>query len=247
MDFFADYHMHTKYSDGRATLKDMVQSAKAKGLKEIAITDHGPKNIGVGVRSAAEYLQIKNATEQASKEIGMQVLCGAEADIISENGDIDVPTKIAAQLDILLVGLHPYVLPKNLPDAYNFVLMNGFSKLIPGARKKVINTNTKTLAEAMYKHDIDIITHPNLGMPIDIKEVAKACAATNTAYEINTGHHFQTVVDVTLAAKEGVNFVVNSDAHFVESIGELSFGAEILAQAKIPAERVINAVKNQNF
>ena len=92
---YGDYHMHSQYSDGRATIAEMVQAAKEAGLKEIAITDHGPRNIGAGVQSARKYLEIKEEVLKLNKEqTDFKILVGAEADVISCEGDIDVPEEI---------------------------------------------------------------------------------------------------------------------------------------------------------
>lgn len=242
MRLFADYHLHSKHSDGRATIEEMAQAARQQGLAEIAITDHGPNNIGTGVKNAEQYLRIKEETRRLSRDLGdLKVLCGAEADIIDLEGGIDVPRDIYQQLDLLLVGLHPFVLPANLSTAWNYVFKNIIYKSLGKSSGELVNTNTKTLVEAMHKHDVDIITHPGLGMPLNLEEIARACVATDTAFEINVGHLFQTVEEIKMVAREGVNFVVNSDAHFTASVGKLEGGLALLQQAGVAAEQVINA------
>lgn len=242
VEIYADYHMHSRYSDGRATILEMAQAAKAQGLEKIAITDHGPRNLGTGVKSAEQFLKIKEETRQVAEQLGgLEVLCGAEANIIDLEGGIDVPEEVCQELDLLLVGLHPYVLPEDMATAWEYVAKNCLQKHVPSLREKVKNTNTKTLVEAMYKHEVAIITHPGLEMPLNIDEVARACAATDTAYEINVGHDYQEVVEIAEVARQGVKFVVNSDAHFPESVGKLEKGLNLLEQAKVPPEQVLNA------
>lgn len=221
---------------------EMAQAAKKQGLEKIAITDHGPRNIGVGVKNAQEFLKIKEETRKVAEQVGdIEVLCGAEANIIDLNGGIDIPKEIYRELDLLLVGLHPYVLPQDWATAWEFVAQNSLQNHISSLREKVKNTNTKTLIEAIYKHDVAIVTHPGLQMPIDIDEVARACAATNTAYEINVGHDYQEVVEIAQVARHGTKLVVNSDAHFPDSVGKLDKGQALLEQAQVALEQVINA------
>ncbi|MBC7326036.1 MAG: PHP domain-containing protein, partial [Moorella sp. (in: Bacteria)] len=57
--FRADYHVHTRSSDGRASAEAMVAAARRAGLEEVALTDHGPRNIGVGVNAAGVILRLK--------------------------------------------------------------------------------------------------------------------------------------------------------------------------------------------
>ena len=66
MQFKADMHMHTQYSDGRGTMKEMMAAGLNKGLDKIAITEHGPNNIGVGIKSAEQLLDIKKEALELS-------------------------------------------------------------------------------------------------------------------------------------------------------------------------------------
>lgn len=100
---FADYHTHTKHSDGRGTMQDNMLAAVGMGLEELGITDHGPHNIGVGVENSEAYLNIKKeARELNEKQNDIKILVGAEADIISVDGDIDVSAQVAKELDLLI-------------------------------------------------------------------------------------------------------------------------------------------------
>jgi len=242
MDFYGDYHMHSQYSDGRATVAEMVEAAHLKNLAEVGITDHGPRNIGTGVKTSEIYLQIKSETRALAEDYShLKIMVGAEADIVGLNGELDIDKKVIQELDYLLIGLHPYVLPQDWSSAWKFVLGNQLAKINKGVKEKVKNINTKTTIDAIYKYDALAITHPGLKMDVDYQEVAQACVKTNTALEINTGHTFPGVQEVLQVAKTGVNFIVNSDAHFPETVGELDFGAYVLEKAQIPLERVLNA------
>lgn len=240
MKFFGDYHMHTQYSDGRASVEDMVFSAVQKGLKEVGIADHGPRNIGTGVKNNETFLDIKEETRALREKYDVDVYVGAEADIISLDGEIDISKEIINELDYLLVGLHPYILPKDFQSAVHFVMGNQAVKILPNLKERVRNVNTKALVDGLNKYNVYAITHPNLGMEIDIQEVAKACVKNNTAWEINTGHLCPTLEDLLKASKIGIDFVVNSDAHYPETVGELDYGEYVLTKLQVPQERVRN-------
>ncbi|MFZ7101306.1 MAG: PHP domain-containing protein [Peptococcaceae bacterium] len=242
MHFFGDYHLHTNYSDGRATVEDMVEAAHLKGLLEVGIADHGPGNIGTGVKDSNTYLQIKEDLKRLHEEYpDIKKKVGAEADIVSLDGKIDVGKEIIKELDYLLVGLHPYVYPADLSTAWNYVIGNQLVKINKGLKEKVKNINTKTLLDALGRYDVLAITHPGLKMEIDFSELAKSCAKRNTALEINTGHTFPGIKEVLAVANSGVNFIVNSDAHYPETVGEFEYGAYVLKKAGIPVDQVLNA------
>lgn len=242
MEFTADYHTHTTYSDGRGTIRENVEAAIARGLETIGITDHGPKNIGVGVDKPETYLAIKDEIRALNDQYDkINVLTGAEADIISVDGGIDIPKEVVRELDLLIVGLHPFVIPDSISDGWRLVVQNQLCKLSRRCRERVRNTNTKALIEAMHRYDVDIISHPNLKMPVDIPALAAECVRQEVAFEINTGHRYDKSDLIKEAAARGVTFVVNSDAHFPRTVGELSAGAALLEQLNIPPDMVMNA------
>jgi len=244
MKFYGDYHMHTRYSDGRAEVAEMVEAARLKNLAEVGIADHGPANIGTGVKSSNTYLKIKAEVKALAESFPqLRILVGAEADIVGLEGELDINKDVIKELDYLLVGLHPYVMPINFGAAWNYVLGNQLVKINKGLKEKVKNINTKTLIDTLYKHDVLAVTHPGLKMDIDYQELVRVCIKTDTALEINTSHNFPKIADVLAIADSGVNFIVNSDAHFPETVGEFDYGNYVLNKAKITEERVLNAGK----
>lgn len=244
MEFFADWHTHSTYSDGRGSIEENVTAAISRGLSQLAITDHGPANIGTGVKNPETYLEIIEEICRLNKKYqNIEVLTGAEADIVGPDGSIDIPRNIVEQLDLLIVGLHPYVRPRTLEAAWSVVGINQLALISRKSREKARVNNTKALKEAVLNYDIDFISHPDLKMPVDVAELAAVCANRDTALEINTGHHYDKRELVRDALKTGVNFVVNSDAHFPETVGLLATGGDLLAKFDVPVERILNARK----
>jgi putative hydrolase len=141
------------------------------------------------------------------------------------------------------VGLHPFVYPDTLNDGVEYVIENQLGLMSNSVKDKVRNTNTKALIQAMENYDLDFITHPNLKMPVDLPELAQACLRHEVALEINTGHHYDKTGIVVEAAPYGVKFVVNSDAHYPETVGELASGIDLLEQYAIPVEQIVNAIE----
>lgn len=244
MQFFGDYHLHTTYSDGRSTVAEMVEAGRSAGLKEIGIADHGPRNIGAGVKEKNSFLAIKEELDQLQiTRPDSRLLLGAEVNIISPGGELDLDEGTIAELDYLIIGLHPFVWPQGL-QGLSWVIENQLVRFIPALKRRVQNANTKALVEAIHKNKVWAISHPGLKMPIEIPEVSRACLARDTAWEINTGHRFPSYAEVLKAAKTGVDFVVNSDAHFPETVGSLEYGSWVLEKAGVELKRVRNAYQN---
>lgn len=240
---FADYHTHTIYSHGRGTIFDNVMAAKAKGLTEIAITDHGLRHFRFGV-SYEKIKKMRNEIDNINKNVeGIKVLLGMECNIISTEGDIDITDEAMKYLDILLVGYHMMVLPKGLTDAFSIYGNNYSLKFLGLNRDRIVRANTETMIKALKKNDIDILTHPGARIPVDTTEVSKVAVKTNTAMEINSHKSFMQCEHVKEAAKTGVKFVINSDAHTPEDVGNFKLGLKIANEAELNSTQIINAIQ----
>lgn len=208
----------------------------------MAITDHGPKGIGIGVKSPETFLKIKEEVSEINALFPeIKALAGAEAAVVSRNGALDLPRRIIEELDILIAGLHPYYIPESIEEALLFTLPNLAARVSRSSREKIRNTNTKALVETMHNYRVDFISHPDLMMPVNLDELASACAARETALELNTGHHYNKENIIRAAARQGAKLVINSDAHFPETVGETASGAALAERLRFPAEMVLNA------
>jgi len=244
VQFYGDYHLHSTYSDGRSSIEEMVRAASLTDLEEICLADHGPRNFMVGIKSEQTLLKVKEKVAVLRTQYpALRIFTGVEANIIGLNGKLDVSKEITAELDLLIAGLHAYVWPDKIGDA-SWLIGNQVLRLWPSERKRLKNENTKALVEAIHHYNVDIISHPGLKMEIAYPEVARACLQEDTLWEINAGHKFPGEKEVRELACLGVNFVVNSDAHFPESVGALDYGSQVLEKAQVPLRQIINARGN---
>lgn len=244
IELYADYHTHTIYSHGKGTIMDNVLAAKEKGLTEIAITDHGIRHFMFGVKRDDLKKMRREIDVINDGNTGIKVLLGMECNIISIDGDVDVDEDILKQLDILLVGYHLMVKPKELSDVGDIYGRNLMAKVLNLYKEETKEANTKAIIKAIHKYKIDIITHPGARIPIDTTKVAAEAAKAGTAMEINSAAGYLKVEQVIAAAKQGAKFVIDSDAHIPENVGNFSLGIKIAEAAGITSEQIINAVKS---
>lgn len=244
MRFYGDYHIHTRRSDGRQNEEQVITAALERGLKEIAITDHGPLAAGIGVKDPQVYLDLKERIKDLQPLYpDLTILVGAEANIRDLQGTLDVPPEVLSQLDIVIAGLHPYTLPTSVQDGMGIFVQNSLRHLSKAQREKAVNANTKATIEAIYNNpQLDILSHPGLFFTVDIEEVARACVKEEVLFEINCGHEHPDVSDIIIAEREGVTFIVDSDAHFTGTVGDLRYGSEVIAALEIDTERIANAL-----
>lgn len=239
----ADYHTHTRHSHGAGTVLDNVRAAYARGLKQIGIADHGPANLfGVGVASLATFDDIRQEVDGAQALYpDVKVFLGAEANVVSEDGEIDIPSWLQEELDIVLVGLHPLVRWRPPATGVSLVGHNLFAAWTGRGRKRARERNTRAIVNAVLKNRVHVVTHPGYRLPIDTRELARACAKTGCAMEINAGHDHTTVEFIRIAREEGARFVLGSDAHSPERVGDLAKAALLAQEAGLSPDEIVNA------
>ena len=242
MKIIADLHTHTKYSHGKGTVLDNVTTAMIRGLSGVAITDHGPRSapwIGASLRDFKAMCQEVAALDR--RTLSIRVLAGAECNIVSTKGDLDLPNSVRQGLDIVLAGLHPGVLPNSGRDWLTLTGGNWAARISPALRRRARANNTKAVVEAVRRNEIDVVTHPGYHLDIDTVELARACAARDTAMEINARHQEMTAEYCRAAAREGASFVINSDAHRPEDVGNVTRGLAVARAAGLTADQVKNS------
>ncbi|MGE5543528.1 MAG: PHP domain-containing protein [Bacillota bacterium] len=242
MKYYGDYHTHSRYSDGQEKVERIAEAARRQGLSEVAVTDHGPNVLVSGVKNLDSYQQLLEEIE--SLEIPeIRVLAGAEANIIDLKGMLDIPPPVYEKLDVLICGLHPYSIPGNIRDGYRLFGRNHLRHLSHSRRQKAVNANTKATVAALENNPVDILSHPGLFFEVDMVEVSRACIREEVLFEINCGHHHPELEDVETAFRVGVEFIINSDAHFYDTVGELEYGSRLVKKLGIPAERIVNCCR----
>ncbi len=242
MKFYGDYHTHSRHSDGRQSVEDIVNAAINKGLKEVAITDHGPLAAVIGVKSADDYSRIKQEIEDLSdQQSDLSVLIGAEANIRDMEGTLDIDAELIEELDILIAGLHPYTLPTTIKDGWDIMVQNSLRHLGRKFRDKAVTANTKAAVEVIYQNpELDILSHPGLFFKVDIEEVARACIKNDVLFEINCGHKHPPISDIIEANRVGVDFIINSDSHFPNTVGNLDYGSWVVDRLGIDEGKIAN-------
>lgn len=241
MKIKADFHTHTKFSDGKGTIEENVLAARAKGLEKVAITDHGPGHLGFGIKRQ-QLKEMREVIDLLNKKYDdIEILLGMEANILNEDGDMDIDDELRQYLDILLAGYHFASVPRKLIRDIAFHSNNWFKNKSKTIFEKAKKANTNAFVNAMRRYDIDIITHPGAKGPLDIEQIAKVAEETNTALEISASRHaFLTTEDILVAKKYNVVFTVNSDAHTPDKIGEVDGGLSRAIEAGVPLESLLN-------
>lgn len=242
MKLIGDYHTHTVYSHGRGSIRDNAEAALKKGLREIAICDHGPGHYLYGVKKI-NIPKMRQEIDRLNEEFGpkgLNILLGVEANLTGFDGSIDMDDELIELTDILLLGYHYGVTPNTIYDGFSMYIRNPISKLLPFARESMIELTTGAFVKAINKFPIDFITHPGSKAKVDIRTLAREAGKLGTALEINSKHSQLSVENIKIAAEEDVEFIINSDAHTPEDVGNVEESLKRVEAAGLPLNRIKN-------
>lgn len=236
----ADYHTHTKFSHGKGTVLENAEVAEQKGLKELGISDHGFAHPAFGLRKR-KLERLTCDAQMASELCAVKVLRGIESNIISVSGKTDLKPSLYDNFDIFLAGIHKLVMYR-LGSYCKFSLPNLFLSQfkVKNAPKWLIKENTKAFVNVIKNNPVDIITHLNFCCYADAVEVAKVAADYGTYIELNAKKIHLTKDELCEVEKTGVNFVISSDAHTPDRVGEISLVENLLKEVHIDSNRIMN-------
>jgi DNA polymerase (family 10) len=220
-----DLHTHTDWSDGGATIDEMLAGAAERGYDYHAVTDHatGPGMVG-GVGLDDEELEAQaEAVEEAASGVEIEVFHGVEANVDSEGG-ISVDDAVLARLDVVVASPHA-ALDQEREEA------------------------TERLVRAVEHPHVDVLGHPSgrllnrrPGMELDYERIATAAADAGTALEVNANPHRLDLPGpgVRSAVGAGAVVAVNTDAHTPAEFDYVRFGVHTARRGWAESSEVLN-------
>ena len=219
-----DVHSHTRWSDGRATMLEMAEGARALGYRYLGITDHSPRITVVNGLNAERLLaQSQEMAEVQQRVPEVTLLQGIEVDIL-EDGSLDLPDAVLEILDVVIAS--PHVKLRQEPSAMT----------------------QRMLRAASHPH-VDVIGHPTgrrpgsrEGASYDFEAVFKEAARHGIALEIDCDPARMDLSPemARLALERGCSFTMDADAHAPAEFAYVPMGMWIARRAGIPKERILN-------
>jgi DNA polymerase (family 10) len=194
--------MHTTWSDGRATLEEMVGAAQAAGHRYVAICDHARRLRGDLLARQAE--EIAAANEAAA---GLQVLRGVEVDI-RRDGSLDLDDESLAGLDWVMASIH-----------------SGFDRPRDELTKRLVAAMESPHVDCIG-HPTGRKLNKRAPYELDLDAVLAAAVETGTFLEVNAQPDRLDLRDshARAAAQAGVKIVISTDAHRLHELANLELG-----------------------
>lgn len=219
-----DCHMHSRWSDGGATIESMARTAAALGHEYIVLTDHSPRlTVAHGLDRERLERQLVDVAELNERMAPFRILTGMEVDIL-EDGTLDLDDDLLERLDVVVASVH--------------------SKLRMDGTQM-----TERMVRAVASPHVDILGHCT-GRLIDKRPpssfdpdyVFAACAAFGTAVEINSRVERLDPPPELLAVaiEHGCWFSIDSDAHATGQLEWLPHGCRVAAEGDVPVDRIVN-------
>ncbi|MBE0446742.1 MAG: phosphatase [Actinobacteria bacterium] len=225
MKIEADLHVHTVASGhAYSTVEEITKEAAKKGLKMVAITDHGP-----GLPGGAHLYHFWNLRIMPQELNSVRILKGVEANIVSSDGELDLTDEYLEPLELVHAGFHPSC----------------------GYESGSAALNTKVLIKVMDNPLVDFIVHPgNWKFPIDPETLVDAALEKGMALEINNSSFLPTssrnsarsfdLPIANLAYKKRLQVIISSDAHIYTHVGVVDKAVELAVSAGLDEEQIIN-------
>lgn len=221
-----DLHMHSRWSDGGATIEAMARTAIALGHQYMVLTDHSPRlTVAHGLSAERLAKQVDDVAVLNDTLAPFRILTGIEVDIL-EDGTLDHGDDVLSQLDLVIASVH--------------------SKL-----RMESKAMTERMVRAIASPHVDVLGHCTGRMigkrepsAFDPDYVFAACAAFHTAVEINCRPERLDPPRplLALAIQHGCWFAIDSDAHSTGQLEWQPHGCDRAAETGVPLDRVINTL-----
>jgi DNA polymerase (family 10) len=226
-----DLHMHTTESDGRATLEEMAEAARVRGLEYIAITDHSKAlAMANGLDEKRAVAFARRVRESHSNEAGLRIFSGIECDILKD-GSMDLAEGALAELDLVIGSVHSHM---NMESA----------------------EMTDRLLRALESPHLRILGHPTGRLllqrdpfPFDFEKVVEAAVRRGVWLEINASPERLDLnaVHARAAKAKGAKFTVSTDAHHPRHLLGMRYGVATARRGWLEPADIVNTLPLERF
>ena len=230
MKILVDTHTHTNCSaHAFGTVTENLTQAKTRGIQLVCMTNHAP-----AMPDAPHSWHFETMHELPEEIEGVRLLKGAEANVLDVEGNLDIPTELQKDMDMMIASLHRPCYPA-----------------------RTVKEHTQTWLNVIKNPYVTILGHTgHPSYPYDHKTVIDAVKKANKCIEINN-HSFYVRKGsmencraiAECCKKIGANIVVSSDAHTPFQVGVFDKALDLLREVDFPESRImnLNAERFQNY
>ena len=226
-----DLHMHTRESDGRATLEEIAETARGHGYSYIAITDHSKAlAMANGLNEARTIAFAQRVAAMDQEALGIRVMSGIECDILKD-GRMDLDDEALSQLDLVIASVHSYMslTSEEMTDRYLRCLENPYVKVIGHPTGRVL------LHRDAFVYNFETI--------------AAEAARRGVAMEINASPERLDLHAslIRIAKAKGCRFTISTDAHHPKHMANMQYGVRMARRGWLTRGDVLNTLPYEEF
>ena len=225
-DIRGDLHMHTTESDGKNSIREMAEAARARGYEYIAVTEHSRRLAMVGGLDEKRLMKQMEEIDRLNATLkGIAILKGIEVDILDDGG-LDLPDSVLAKLDLVIGSIHSQF---------------RFSS----------DRQTERVLRAMDHPCFTMLAHPTGRLllerepyELDLSRVIEHAAQRGCFLELNS-HPLRldlTETSCRMAKSQGVRVCINTDAHGTTDLDHMVYGVGQARRGWLGKKDVLNTL-----
>ncbi len=230
-DIKGDGHVHSKYSDGMASLEEIMAKAEEMGLSWVAVCDHsqGLKVAG-GVPVEDLFKKKKRIEELNARSKKVKLIFGAEVDILSD-GTLDYPDEVLKEIDFVIAAIH-----------------TGFQQEEKQITQRIVSALKHPLVHAI-SHPTGRIIGEREPYAVNMDEVLRTAKEYGKALEINAYYKRLDLNDIYVKAciEMGIPLIIGTDAHMIDQMEYLKFGLFVARRGWCEKKNLLNTLTYEEF
>ncbi len=220
------FHVHSTYSDGVASLEEMIKAAEGLGHEYVGISDHSQSaKYAHGLEPARLKEQRKEIDRLAKKYSKIRIFWGIESDILAD-GKLDYPDSILVEFDFVIGSIH---------DHFTLSEKEQTNRILCAMDSKYLTFVGHLTGRLLLSRD---------GYAVDVLKIIDGAGKKDVTIELNANPHR---LDLDwrygpYAKKQGVRVSIHPDAHSVDGLRDTAYGVGVARKGWFEKKDVVNTM-----
>lgn len=224
-------HVHSTWSDGKHSIRQMAERAKALGYEYIALCDHSKTAVYAnGLSEERVKRQHEEIDALNAENLGIRIVKGIESDILAD-GSLDYSDSFLETFEIVVASIH-----------------SSFTLSAEAMTKRIIRA-LEHPATTILGHPTGRLLLKRKSYTFDMEAVLETAERHGKVIEINANPHRLdlSAENAAKAHRMGIMLSINTDAHNCEDLNFMGYGVQVARRAAVPYHAILNALTWNDF